>query len=781
MKLFIITGTTRGLGQSLVTQLLNEEELVIEISRKKNSQNPLSLKHDLISINGLEKKLTTVLKKVDLKKVKEVVVVINAAVVTPIGKLNEATALDVEKHLQVNIVSSILFVQLLEKMFSKNKMTIINISSGAATHAIQGWSLYCASKASMEMFFKTLSLDEEKNKKRQYFSFSPGVMDTNMQTTIRKQNKKTFKRHQEFVKLKKENKLLSPETVANKLLNLVANTKKFKTSYNVNELMVIPFLLLSSMLFSGCNKTPVTQVSNKTLRTVSSVERGEFFEEITKDANLPEIHSSSLVVGDYNRDWFPDFIARDRLYHNTTRKGKIEFQDVTEQVGLKGLSGLPMFMDVNNDGELDIVTTKGMVFIQSKGKFKNLTAQYQLDLPADVNNLSFFDYNRDGYADLVIGLNEIHKDNQFSFQAPMAFINSQGQKFVRDTVTFPFEANKAYNRGIHWADYDLDGFAEAYFSNYRLRQNFLFKKSGKFYVDQAPKVGIEGENNNTQFYDEYYKKTFGPKYGHTISSAWADFNNDGYLDLWVSNLVHKFVGLSKGAYDYRGYVCDDSKIYKNMGAPDFKMKDVRNISGIPLKPMGDFTKYKGDELWAQTALADYDNDGLLDVYLTQVYNLNYAHALLYRNTGAFKFVESSKEEPIRLLDNYAAVWGDFNNDGQMDLLASGRPNVNIPHRLHLFENIAKTKNNWVKVRLIGMKSGKNPVATQVKILLDDGIVLRQYDGVNGSYNQQSDSVLHFGIGANTKIKGIEVRWSSGYKNFYSATKINTAYVLKELQ
>ncbi|MCK6596171.1 MAG: CRTAC1 family protein, partial [Bacteriovoracaceae bacterium] len=163
------------------------------------------------------------------------------------------------------------------------------------------------------------------------------------------------------------------------------------------------------------------------------------------------------------------------------------------------------------------------------------------------------------------------------------------------------------------------------------------------------------------------------------------------------------------------------------------------------------------------------------------YNLKYAHALLYRNTGAFKFVESSKEEPIRLLDNYAAVWGDFNNDGQMDLLASGRPNVDVPHRLHLFENIAKTKNNWVKVRLIGMKSSKNPVASQVKVILENGVVLRQYDGVNGSYNQQNDSVLHFGVGQKTKIKGIEVRWSSGYKNFYTASKVNTAYVLKELQ
>lgn len=781
MKLFIITGTTKGLGLSLAQKLLSQEKLVIEISRQKKKGNPLAIKHDLLKIVGLEKKIQNALNKIDLKKITEVIVISNAAVVTPIGNIDECKNSEIEQHLQVNVVSAVLFIQLMEKMFQKKKVTFVNISSGAAKHAIQGWSLYCASKSAMEMFFATCSLDREKNKLRQYFSFSPGVMDTNMQTTIRKQNKKTFSRHGEFVKLKKDNKLLSPDFVAQKLLNLVETTKKFKGNYSINDLMIVPLFLFSTLLMSGCAEKNQHAQKTSSTRTISSIERGEFFEEITKDANLPEIHSSSLVVADYNKDWFPDFIAKDRLFHNVTRKGKIEFQDVTEQVGLKELSGLPMFMDVNNDGELDIVTTKGMVFLQFKGKFKNLTKQYQLDLPKDVNNLSFFDYNRDGHADLVIGLNEIHKDNQFSFQAPMAFINDRGQRFIRDTVTFPFEANKAYNRGVHWADYDLDGSAEAYFSNYRLRQNFLFKKSGKFYVDQAMKVGVAGENNNSQFYDEYYKKTFGPKYGHTISSAWADFNNDGLLDLWVSNLVHKFVGLSKGAYDYRGYVCDDSKIYKNMGAPDFKMKDVRNISGIPLKPMGDFSKYKGDELWAQTTLADYDNDGFIDVYLTQVYNLKYAHALLYRNTGAFKFVESSKEEPIRLLDNYAAVWGDFNNDGQMDLLASGRPNVDVPHRLHLFENIAKTKNNWVKVRLIGMKSSKNPVASQVKVILENGVVLRQYDGVNGSYNQQNDSVLHFGVGQKTKIKGIEVRWSSGYKNFYTASKVNTAYVLKELQ
>ena len=370
MKLFIISGTTRGLGQSLVSQLLAADELVIEIARLKNPSNPLSIKHDLVSLNGLEKKIAATLKKIDMKKIKEVVVIANAAVVTPIGKIQDATPTEVEKHLQINIVSTILFIQLLEKLFSTKKITFVNISSGAAKHAIQGWSLYCASKASMEMFFQTLSLDEEKNKKRQYFSFSPGVMDTNMQTTIRKQNKKSFKRHDEFVKLKKENKLLSPDMVAQKLLSLVSSTKKFKSHYNVNELMLVPLLMFSSFLFSSCTKTHVGKNDKMNLRALSSIERGEFFEEITKDANLPEIHSSTLAVGDFNKDWFPDIIARDRLFQNVTRKGKIEFQDVTEQVGLKGLSGLPMFMDVNNDGELDIVTNKGLVFIQSKGKFK---------------------------------------------------------------------------------------------------------------------------------------------------------------------------------------------------------------------------------------------------------------------------------------------------------------------------------------------------------------------------------------------------------------------------
>ena len=504
------------------------------------------------------------------------------------------------------------------------------------------------------------------------------------------------------------------------------------------------------------------------------------FSEVTKGANVDNRASGTIVVGDFDNDGMVDFIAHDKLYRNITKNNTIAFEDVTRKVGLSSLQGRPMFMDINNDGTLDILTTKGQLFLQQNKKYIELSTQYRFHIADNAMTLSFGDMNGDGWPDVLVGRSELYENSKFQFFPPQVFINQEGKSFREESHEQRMDKFPAYVRGISWADYNNDKSPDIYYSNYRLRQNFLFQTHRGKMLDMAGWAGVQGKSNNSEYYDEYLKKKLGPKFGHTIGSVWTDLNNDGNLDLFVSNLVHKFVGHPKSGkpYDYRGYLCDDSKVYQNTGAPHYRFVDKRATSGLPVMPVGDYSKFKGDELWAHATAADYDNDGLTDMLVSQVYNLKYAHTLLFQNRGNFKFKNVSLNGP-KLLDSYAAAWADLDNDGKMDLIVSGREAVDATPKLRIFKNVHKNKNNYLRLKLKGSKSGTIPVTTQVRVFHDKGLFMKQVEGVTGTMNQQNDPVLHFGLGKVQKINRIEIVWSSGKKQVIRDVKINTTRTITE--
>jgi hypothetical protein len=485
---------------------------------------------------------------------------------------------------------------------------------------------------------------------------------------------------------------------------------------------------------------------------------GHFLQDITSQTSLPKIASTSINVGDINGDGKPDIVLAGRLFQNISTNQEIRFKEVTREMGLsEPLSGFPILLDINNDGSLDIVTTERKVYLQINNKFVDVSQNFGDPIPENTYSISFADINGDGYADLLIGPSEITDNNQFNFRPIQIMLNKNGKGFFNATKLFQSDRFLAYVRGFAWADYDNTGSAKAYFSNYRLRPNFLFKFDKSGITDQAVEKGVEGIYNQNMFYDHYRNAMVGYNYGHTLGSTWADLDNDGNFDLWVSNLAHKFVSAS----DVRGYLCDDSKIYRNTGAPDYKFIDMRAESEIPFKPIGDVGVYEGDELWTHVTSGDFDNDGNIDLYVTQVYNLPYAYSFLLKNKGHFKFEDIGAAEQTRVIDSYAGAWVDFNGDGLLDLVTSGRSRVDAEPEIHIMKNVTQSAYHFLKVKLIGKKSGRNPVTTQVRLFHSQGLFLRQYEGVTGSLNQQNDSVLHFGLGNVAQIQKLEVRWNSG--------------------
>ena len=241
MKLFIITGASKGLGASLLQLALNDEHTVISLSRTKSISHPrhLHITQDLAKSKTIRSKLDKAFAKIDMNKIKEVYLINNAAVIEPIGNVNNFSVDDMEIHLKVNLLTPmVLCGHIMDKFKNKKSpITIINIISGAAHRPIINWSQYCSTKSGLKMFTDCLNLDYEKRKSFKAITFSPGVMDTSMQATIRNQSKRNFKNIDRFKELKQKNELLSPDKVAERLYSLIKVQKNIKENhYDIRDL-----------------------------------------------------------------------------------------------------------------------------------------------------------------------------------------------------------------------------------------------------------------------------------------------------------------------------------------------------------------------------------------------------------------------------------------------------------------------------------------------------------------------------------------------------------------
>lgn len=240
MELFIITGTTKGLGHALMNKALENGHFVLSLSRKKviSHKNLIHLTMNLSKPTLVEKKLHHLDKLISFRKFNSVHLINNAAQIEPIGLIEDQNSKSIIEHLNCNLITPIILTKFfLHKFKQGNKqLNIINISSGAATLPLLDWSLYCSGKSGLRMFTECLDQDYKIREKIRFLDFSPGVMDTSMQTTIRNQHQKNFRKINDFKDLKTNNKLLSPELVANAIIELLKDQNKItKTHYSISE------------------------------------------------------------------------------------------------------------------------------------------------------------------------------------------------------------------------------------------------------------------------------------------------------------------------------------------------------------------------------------------------------------------------------------------------------------------------------------------------------------------------------------------------------------------
>lgn len=217
MKLVIITGINRGLGESLFNHLINEEHIVIlAISRRLNEfQEHLLTKKAFIyhKLNLSTTISVDFLDDLDLSSYTEIHFINNAASISPIKRIGKFTNKEIIDITNLNFNSPFLIINKLIG-YNINKLVITNISSGAANHAIEGWALYCSTKAAIQMITEVLKQQEVNNPKIIVNNIDPGVMDTGMQNTIRDSNINDMPSVSRFKDLKSANKLATPCDVA---------------------------------------------------------------------------------------------------------------------------------------------------------------------------------------------------------------------------------------------------------------------------------------------------------------------------------------------------------------------------------------------------------------------------------------------------------------------------------------------------------------------------------------------------------------------------------------
>jgi len=225
--LLLVTGNSRGLGAALAAQARAAGHVVIGVSRSGGTRGD-DVRLDLARPEAIDDILAPRLRERIAPDVEQYVLVNNAAMLGPVGPRYDAPA--VSAHMAVNLVAPIVlsrvFIETLATVAAVKR--IVNLSSGAATRAIPGWSLYGASKAGLDHFARVLAAEQALVERPvQVVNFSPGVIDTGMQAEIRAAAPEDFPQVGHFRALHEEGALRSPDQVARKLLAGLASRRVF--------------------------------------------------------------------------------------------------------------------------------------------------------------------------------------------------------------------------------------------------------------------------------------------------------------------------------------------------------------------------------------------------------------------------------------------------------------------------------------------------------------------------------------------------------------------------
>jgi tetratricopeptide (TPR) repeat protein len=448
--------------------------------------------------------------------------------------------------------------------------------------------------------------------------------------------------------------------------------------------------------------------------------------------------SGGAIADDFDNDGLLDLMTSQiddcgppQFFHNN---GDGTFSNRTKQAGLSDQTGgLNIIQaDYNNDGCVDFLILRGaweyprrrsLMRNNCDGTFTDVTAQSGLTEPIRSSQAAVWaDINNDGLLDLFIA-NESSPSQLFLNKGDGTFVDIAHKAGV-DKV--------AYSKGVVSADYDNDGYADFFVSNFN-GPNFLYHNNGDLtFTEVAAKAGVQAP-------------------WMSFPAFFFDYDNDGLPDLFVASYYFSVEEVARG---YMGLPRkgETLKLYKNKG--DGTFQDVTETTGLDrvFMPMG-------------SNFGDVDNDGFLDIYLGNgdPSFLSMVPNVLLHNQAGKRFTDISASSGTgALAKGHGVAFADFGNNGNDDILiVMGGPTVGDHYQTRLFRNPGNHGNDWITLHLVGVKSNRSAIGARIIVSVENaGGTRRSIYRTVGSGGSFGASPLqqHIGLGKSAKIASIEVLW-----------------------
>ena len=457
-----------------------------------------------------------------------------------------------------------------------------------------------------------------------------------------------------------------------------------------------------------------------------------------------------------------------RLYH---QEADGRFEDVTASAGLTGTGygqGVAVG-DFDNDGDEDLYVTalfgNRLYRNDGKGRFTDVTAEAGVAGGGWSTSAAFVDFDHDGRLDLFVaryldwsfeanpycgeprpGPRAYCHPDQWKGASALLFHNDGDGRFTEVSARAGVANPEGKSLGVAIADFDGDGRVDLFVANDSVRQ-FLYRNRGDgTFQDQALLAGAAYDQDGRAFAG--------------MGVDFADYDNDGHPDVVVTNLSNERYA-----------------IYRNAGDGTFSYET--HASGL-----GKLTLLNSG--WGVRFL-DYDNDGTVDLFVAQGHvmdtieqtspHLRYRQPpLLARNEGG-RFTDAGSSAGDAFRDAWAArglAVGDLDDDGDLDVVVTtvgGRP--------YVLRNDGGNRGHWLTLRLVGHRSNRDGIGADVRLVTASGVVRQATVTTTGSYLSAGDRRVHFGLGSETRVRALEIRWPSGTVQRLQDVGIDRPLVVEE--